>query len=116
MDRKQALKTIGYSVFGASLPIASTWAQDRYVKFKGQSVVLNIPSHPHYDAMVKILPDFTKETGIKVDVDRQPMLHMKPKQLQSMAKGQGDIDLVCYVVMWKSEYVKKNLIQYRCLN
>ena len=111
MDRKQALKTIGYSVFGASLPIASTWAQDRYVKFKGQSVVLNIPSHPHYDAMVKILPDFTKETGIKVDVDRQPMLHMKPKQLQSMAKGQGDIDLVCYVVMWKSEYVKKNLIQ-----
>lgn len=111
MDRKQALKTIGCSVFGVSLPLSSSWAQDRYAKFRGQSVVINIPAHPHYDAMVKLLPDFTRETGIRVEVDRQPMLHMKPKQIQSMTKGQGDIDLVCYVVMWKSEYVKKNLIQ-----
>lgn len=111
MDRKQAIKAIGCSVFGASLPVASTWAQDRYAKFKGQSIVINIPAHSHYDAMLKILPEFTKETGIKVDIDRQPMLHMKPKQLLSMAKKEGDIDLVCYVVMWKSEYVKKNLIQ-----
>ena len=111
MQRKEAIKTIASAVFGASFPVASSWAQDRHAKFRGQSVVINIPSHPHYDVMVKMLPDFTKETGIKVEVDRQPMLHMKPKQLQSMAKAQGDLDLVCYVVMWKSEYVKKNLIQ-----
>ena len=28
-----------------------------------------------------------------------------------MAKPQGDFDLGCYVVMWKSEYVAKKLIQ-----
>jgi multiple sugar transport system substrate-binding protein len=28
-----------------------------------------------------------------------------------MAKAQGDYDLICYVVMWKGEYVKKGLIR-----
>jgi multiple sugar transport system substrate-binding protein len=60
--------------------------------------------------MRKLLPVFTETTGIKVEVDRQPMLHMKVKQLQEMGKAQGTLDLICYVVMWKSEYVKKNLI------
>lgn len=110
MKRRDALKTIVGSVFGAGLPIASTKAQDRYAKYRGQTVVINIPAHPHYDAMRKLLPVFTEASGIKVEVDRQPMLHMKVKQLQEMGKAQGVLDLICYVVMWKSEYVKKNLI------
>lgn len=110
MNRKEALQTLAFSVFGAGLPVASSWAQDRSGKFRGQTITINIPAHPHYDAMLKILPIFTQETGIKVEVDRQPMLHMKPKQIQSMSKGQGDLDLICYVVMWKSEYVKKNFL------
>ena len=105
------MKTIAWSVFGAGLPISTTRAQDRYAKYRGQRVVINIPIHPHYDAMGRLLPDFTKETGIKVEVDRQPMLHMKVKQLQEMGKTQGELDLICYVVMWKTEYVKKNLIR-----
>jgi multiple sugar transport system substrate-binding protein len=110
MKRRDALKTIAGSVFGAGFPIASIRAQDRYAKYRGQTIVINIPAHPHYDAMRKLLPAFTEASGIKVEVDRQPMLHMKVKQLQDMGKAQGTLDLICYVVMWKSEYVKKNLI------
>ena len=80
------MKAIAWSVFGAGLPIATTKAQDRYAKYRGQSIAVNIPAHPHYDAMIRLLPDFTKETGIKVEVDRQPLLHMKVKQLQELAK------------------------------
>ena len=72
---------------------------------------MSIPAHPHYDAMVKLLPEFTKQTGINVEVDRLAVPRMKDKQLLEMAKPQGDYDLVCYVVMWKGEYVKKNLIR-----
>jgi multiple sugar transport system substrate-binding protein len=57
------------------------------------------------------LPQFTKETGIKVEVDKLAMGRMKEKQLLEMAKPSGDFDLGCYVVMWKGEYVAKNLIQ-----
>lgn len=111
MKRRELLQTTALSVFGAGLPVASSWAQDRFTKFKGQTLVMSIPSHPHYDAMVKLLPEFTKQTGIKVEVDRLAVPRMKDKQLLEMAKPQGDYDLVCYVVMWKGEYVKKNLIR-----
>jgi multiple sugar transport system substrate-binding protein len=72
---------------------------------------MSIPAHPHYDAMVKLLPEFTRQTGIKVEVDRLAVPRMKDKQLLEMAKPQGDYDLVCYVVMWKGEYVKKGLVR-----
>ena len=103
-----ALGALG--VVGAGLPWSAR-AQDRYGKYKGQTVVMSIPAHPHYDAMLKLLPEFTKQTGIKVETDRLAMARLKDKQLLEMAKPTGDYDLACYVVMWKGEYVKKNLVR-----
>jgi multiple sugar transport system substrate-binding protein len=112
MQRRQLIQAAGLSVFGSGLPFAASFAQsDRFAKYRGSTVVMSIPAHPHYDAMAKLLPEFTKQTGIKVEVDRLAVPRMKDKQLLEMAKPQGDYDLVCYVVMWKGEYVKKNLIR-----
>lgn len=110
MKRRNFIQSSALTVFGAGLPLSGAHAQNRYSKYAGQTVTLSIPSHPHYDAMLKILPEFTKETGIKVETDRLAMGRMKEKQLLEMAKPQGDYDLCCYVVMWKTEYVSKNLI------
>lgn len=111
MKRRDFVKTAGITVFGAALPVSGAVAQNRYAKYAGQTVTFSIPAHPHYDAMMKILPAFTKETGIKVEVDKLAMGRIKEKQILEMAKPQGDFDLGCYVVMWKGEYVAKNLIQ-----
>ena len=114
MKRRDLLKAGGMAgiLAAAQFPlIKGVLAQDRYAKYKGQTVVMNIPAHPHYDAMLKILPEFTAETGIKVEVDKIAIGRMKDKQLLEMAKPQGDYDAVCYIVMWKGEYVKKNLIE-----
>ena len=54
---------------------------------------MSVPAHPHYDAMAKILPDFTAETGIKVELDKIAMGRLKDKQLLEMSKPQGDYDL-----------------------
>ncbi len=110
MKRRDFMKSSAIAVFGAGLPLSGAMAQNRYAKYAGQTVVFSIPAHPHYDAMLKILPRFTKETGIKVETDRLAMGRMKEKQLLEMAKAQGDYDLGCYVVMWKGEYVSKDLI------
>jgi multiple sugar transport system substrate-binding protein len=113
MKRRTLIQTAGgtaLGLLGAGLPLVGL-TQDRYAKYKGQTVVMSIPAHPHYDAMLKILPEFTKQTGIKVETDRLAMARMKDKQLLEMAKPSGDYDLCCYVVMWKGEYVKKNLIR-----
>ena len=112
MNRRDLIQSAGgltLSMLGAGLPLVG-YAQDRYGKYKGQTVVMSIPAHPHYDAMIKLLPEFTKETGIKVETDRLAVPRMKDKQLLEMAKPTGDYDLICYVVTWKGEYVKKKLI------
>ena len=111
MQRRNFVKSAAVTVFGAGLPYSGAHAQSRYAKYAGKTVVFSVPAHPHYDAMMKILPEFTKETGIKVEVDKLAMGRMKDKQLLEMAKPSGDFDLGCYVVMWKGEYVAKNLIQ-----
>jgi len=111
MKRRDFIKASSLAVFGAALPFKGGFAQNRYAKYKGKTVVFSIPSHPHFDAMVKIIREFTSETGIKVEIDRLAMGRMKDKQLLEMAKPQGDYDLNCYVVMWKGEYVAKDLIQ-----
>lgn len=110
MKRRDTLKAGAITVFGAAFPFSGVRAQSRYAKYAGKTVVISVPAHPHYDAMMKILPEFTKETGIKVEADKLSMVRIKDKQLLEMAKPSGDYDLVSYVVMWKGEYVAKNLI------
>ena len=111
MNRRDFTKASTITVFGAGLPFCGAQAQNRYAKYAGKTVVFSTHAHPHYDAMMKILPEFTKETGIKVETDKLAMGRMKDKQLLEMAKPSGDYDLGCYVVMWKGEYVAKDLIQ-----
>ncbi len=111
MLRRSFVNATTLTVFGAGLPVSGAIGQNRYAKYAGKTVTINIPAHPHYDAMVKLLPEFTKETGIKVEVDKLAIGRLKEKQLLEMAKPQGDYDLACYIVMWKGEYVAKNLIQ-----
>jgi multiple sugar transport system substrate-binding protein len=110
MKRRDFVKGSAITVFGAGLPYSGAIAQSRYAKYAGSTVIINIPAHPHYDAMTKLLPEFTKETGIKVEVDKLAIGRLKEKQLLEMAKPQGDYDLACYIVMWKTEYVSKNLV------
>jgi len=113
MKRRELIKAGGIAgiLAAAQFPlIKGVLAQDRYAKYKGQTVVMSVPAHSHYDAMTKILPAFTAETGIKVELDKIAMGRLKEKQLLEMAKAQGDYDLCCYIVMWKGEYVAKNLV------
>ncbi len=82
-----------------------------YDKYKGTTLVVNFPAHPAYDPVKKLLPEFTKETGIKVEVDELQYMRMHDKQLLEMSKPTGDYDVISYVIMWKTEYVAKGLLQ-----
>jgi len=110
MKRRQLLQ--GAAAGAALGPWVHTLAQDRYAKYKGQTLVVNYPAHPHYDQAEKLFAEFTAQTGIKVERDKMQYLRMKDKQVLEMGKrGNGDYDVIVYVVMWKTEYVAKNLIE-----
>ncbi|MBX2836573.1 MAG: extracellular solute-binding protein, partial [Gammaproteobacteria bacterium] len=87
-----------------------------YDDYSGTTLVVNFPAHPHYDAVMKILPEFTKETGIEVEVDQLPYLKMRERQTLELGQDEGDYDLIAYVVFSKADYVYadqlENLARY----
>lgn len=110
MQRRDCLNLIGVGVLALS-GVSAAAAEDRYAKYRGTTIVVNWPAHPHYDAAAKLVPEFTRETGIKVEIDKMQYLRMHDKQLLEMSKASGDYDAIAYVVFWKAEYAKKNLLQ-----
>lgn len=108
---KKTLLVIGSFVLSGSMALANP-----YEPYKGETLVVNFPAHPHYDAVMKVLPAFTKETGIRVEVDQLQYLKMREKQTLELTKREGDYDLLAYVVFSKADYVYadqlENLARY----
>lgn len=96
--------------------LSSTAFADPYAPYKDTTLVVNFPAHPHYNAVMKILPEFTKETGIRVEVDQLQYLKMRERQTLELTKDEGDYDLIAYVVFSKADYVfadqLENLARY----
>lgn len=65
---------------------------DPYEPYKGTTLVVNFPAHPQYDAVLKVLPEFTAQTGIEVEVDQLEYLKMREKQTLELTKDEGDYD------------------------
>jgi len=100
----------------ASLIVTGHAIANPYEEYAGTTLVVNFPAHPHYDAVRKILPEFTKETGIEVEVDQLPYLKMRERQTLELGQDEGDYDLIAYVVFSKADYVNadqlENLARY----
>ena len=96
--------------------LAGTAFANPYAEYAGTTLVVNFPAHPHYDAVMQILPEFTKETGIEVEVDQLPYLKMRERQTLELAQDEGEYDLIAYVVFSKADYVYadqlENLAKY----
>ncbi len=78
---------------------------DPYAPYKGTTLVVNFPAHPHYNAVLNVLDEFTEQTGIEVEVDQLEYLKMREKQTLELTKEKGDYDLIAYVVFSKADYV-----------
>ncbi|MFT6083967.1 MAG: multiple sugar transport system substrate-binding protein [Alphaproteobacteria bacterium] len=81
------------------------FAQD-YQQFKNTQLIVNFPSHPHYDIAMDLLPEFTQKTGIKVKVDQLEYQAMRAKQALELTKPKGDYDLIAYVVTSRPDYIE----------
>ncbi len=89
---------------------------DVYAPYEGTTLVVNFPAHPHYNAVLEVLPEFTEQTGIEVEVDQLQYLKMRERQTLELTKDEGDYDLISYVVFSKADYVYadqlENLAKY----
>ncbi|WP_108482179.1 extracellular solute-binding protein [Oceaniglobus ichthyenteri] len=87
-----------------------------YEAYDGTTLIVNFPAHPHYEAVVQVLPQFTEETGIEVEVDMLPYLKMRERQTLELTQDEGEYDLISYVVFSKADYIfadqLENLAKY----
>lgn len=104
-----AVAALGAAALGMATGPAAL--ADPYAPYKGQTLVVNFPAHPHFNAVMKVLPRFTKETGIAVEVDQLQYLKMRERQNLVLTKPRGDYDLLAYVVFSKADYVYADQIE-----
>ncbi|WP_299706542.1 extracellular solute-binding protein [uncultured Tateyamaria sp.] len=111
----KALKTTAVGLTTAAIMAGAAFANP-YEEYAGTTLIVNFPAHPHYNAAMKVLPEFTKETGIEVEVDQLPYLKMRERQTLELAQDEGEYDLIAYVVFSKADYVfadqLENLAKY----
>ncbi len=100
----------------ASSALTAAAAANPYAPYEGTTLVVSFPAHPHYDAVMQVLPEFTELTGIEVEVDQLEYLRMRERQTLELTKPAGDYDLISYVVFSKADYVYagqlENLARY----
>lgn len=106
---QKALSTVTLTV-GAAALLATTALANPYEKYEGTEIVVSWPSLAHFGIAEKLIPEFTKETGISVETDPLQYGKLRDKQLLEMSKPTGDYDVVSWVVFWKTEYVQKGLL------
>ena len=94
-----------FSLFTAGLASANP-----YEKHKGTTIVVSWPALSHFKKAEALVDEFTKETGIEVEIDALQYLKLRDRQILEMSKKKGEYDVVSWVVMWKGEYVSKGLL------
>ncbi|MBI5304708.1 MAG: extracellular solute-binding protein, partial [Chloroflexi bacterium] len=67
-----------------------------YKKYAGAKLVVSWPSLSHFQVAAKMIPEFTKETGIQVEVDFTEYAKLKDKQVLELSKPNGDYDVVAW--------------------
>ena len=73
--------TVLLAVFALLLFVAGSAQASPFEKYAGTTLVINFPNIAYYNYAVQVIPEFTKETGIKVEIDKLEYMKMRDKQL-----------------------------------
>jgi multiple sugar transport system substrate-binding protein len=113
MNRRNLLKILGACAGSPLLMPWQTQAQGAYQpeRFRGQTLQVLWPSdYISLNAPVDYFPEFTKQTGIKVEVKRIPYGEIKNAVLAGKDKPQAEFDLFAYIAPWKTELFEKKCL------
>ena len=109
MKRTTLIFAAAFTLMGGTL--FSALAQP-YQDYAGTTIVVSWPALSHFEAAATLIPQFTEETGIEVELDLTQYLNMKDRQITEISKpGSGDLDVVAWVVFTKNEYVANGWLE-----
>ena len=108
-----AVSALALAVGGANLAIAPASAAWDIAKaaapFKGTQINVIFLDRPGYRAVIKLLPEFEKQTGIKVNYEIVPYENTREKQVLNFT-SKGDLTLALVDLVWIGEFAENSWI------
>ncbi|SNB68207.1 carbohydrate ABC transporter substrate-binding protein, CUT1 family [Arboricoccus pini] len=77
--------------------------------FKGETINVIFLDRPGYRAIIKLLPQFEKETGIKVNYEIVPYENTREKEVLNFS-SQGDLTVALVDLVWVGEFAENGWI------
>ena len=84
------------------IPAFSMTEEEKWTQFKNKGIVLHFLTEdtPAAGAILKLLPEFEKKTGIKVEVTRTNVSDLVTKLMLELGAGSSEIDII-YNARWQ---------------
>jgi multiple sugar transport system substrate-binding protein len=99
------LALAGALAAGAAVDNAAAWSLEEAAKpYAGTQLDVVFLLRPGYEAAAKMLPDFEKKTGIKVNTIKQPYENALGEQVRDFV-AQGDLDIALIDLVWIGNFV-----------
>ena len=101
---------LGGTVATGTAARAETWdIAKAATPYKGTELHVIFLDRPGYRAIEKLLPDFEKQTGIKVSYEVVPYENTREKEVLNF-NGQGDLDIALVDLVWIGEFAENGWI------
>jgi multiple sugar transport system substrate-binding protein len=103
---------IAASVIGLGMaPAQAEWdIAKAAAPFKGEQLNVIFLDRPGYRAIIKLLPEFEKKTGIKVNYEIVPYENTREKQVLNF-NAKGDLTLALVDLVWIGEFAENGWIE-----
>ena len=108
---KRALKicasVVALAAATAAMPVAAMadWLEEAAKPLKGTEVNGIFLDRPGYRAIIKLLPEFEKKTGIKVNYEIVPYENAREKEVLNFT-SRGDLTMALVDLVWMGEFAE----------
>ena len=86
------------------------WLDDAAKPLKGTTISGIFLDRPGYRAIIKLLPEFEKKTGIKVNYEIVPYENTREKEVLNFT-SQGDLTMALVDLVWMGEFAENGWIE-----
>jgi len=91
--------------------LAAPWAIEKAAApYKGTQINVIFLDRPGYRAVIKLLPEFEKRTGIKVNYEIVPYENTREKQVLNF-NSKGDLSIALVDLVWIGEFAESGWIE-----